>query len=85
MPVAYQVFLTDRAERDLDKLPEEVLPKAICIIAGLADDPRPRGCRKIGPKSWRIRLGDYRILYEVDDDVDEVVVYRVRHRGEAYR
>jgi len=53
----------------------------------LADNPRPYGCRKLtgSDRDWRIRVGDYRIVYEIDDQVREVRVMRIRHRREAYR
>jgi mRNA interferase RelE/StbE len=54
----------------------------------LAQNPRPPGCRKLhgsGHDDYRIRVGDYRILYEVDDTAPTVRIMRVRHRREAYR
>jgi mRNA interferase RelE/StbE len=56
-------------------------------LKALADDPRPYGCRKItGSKNdWRMRVGNYRVIYEVDEKAKAVKVMRVRHRREAYR
>ena len=56
-------------------------------IRTLAENPRPPGCRKLtGSKNdWRIRIGDYRVLYEVNDRVKAVRVMKVRHHREAYR
>jgi mRNA interferase RelE/StbE len=53
----------------------------------LADNPRPAGCRKLtgSDRDWRVRVGDYRIVYEIDDENREVRVMRIRHRREAYR
>jgi mRNA interferase RelE/StbE len=53
----------------------------------LAIDPRPPGCRKLhgGDNAFRIRVGDYRVVYTVDDAVLIVAIERVRHRGEVYR
>jgi mRNA interferase RelE/StbE len=61
--------------------------RVVETIQSLANDPRPPGCRKLsGSKNdWRIRVGDYRILYEIADAVRVVRVNRVRHRREAYR
>ena len=66
---------------------EKVFQRIIIHIKSLAETPRPSGCRKItGTKNdWRIRVGDYRIIYEVDDNVRVVKVMRVRDRREAYR
>jgi len=56
-------------------------------IRALAENPRPSGCRKLaGSKNdWRIRIGDHRVLYEIDEKVKAVRIMRVRHRREAYR
>jgi mRNA interferase RelE/StbE len=83
----YEVFLERRAQSDLDRLAPDVFRRIIRAVKGLASDPRPSGCRKlIGSQSgWRIRVGDYRVVYEVDDKVKAVRVMFVRHRREAYR
>jgi len=53
----------------------------------LRDDPRPRGCKKLrgGTDTYRIRIGDYRAVYDVDDEARTVLLLRVRHRREVYR
>ena len=83
----YEVYLEHAAEKDLRKLSGKVFHRIITHIKSLAQTPRPSGCRKItGTKNdWRIRVGDYRIIYEVDDHVRVVKVMRVRDRREAYR
>ena len=83
----YEVYLERRAERDLKKLPSEVFHRIIPNLKALADNPKPPGCRKImGSKNdWRIRIGSYRIIYEVDEQAKAVKVMRIRHRREAYR
>ena len=87
MSRVYQVLLERSAERDLRRLSAELHQKAISAIRALADDPRPPGCRKLaGSKTdWRIRIGDYRIVYEIADTVRIVRVHRVRHRRDVYR
>ena len=59
----------------------------IVAIQALAQNPRPPGCRKLtGSKNdWRIRVGDYRVVYEIADEIRVVRVNRVRHRREVYR
>ncbi len=81
----HEVYLERLAERDPRKLSAEDFHRIIGHIKALAENPRPPGCRKItGSKSdWRIRVGDYRIIYEVDDKAKAVKVMRVRHRREA--
>jgi mRNA interferase RelE/StbE len=83
----YQVLLERSAERDLRRLSADVHDRVIEAIRALADDPRPPGCRKLaGTKNdWRIRTGDYRILYDIADTVRIVRVNRVRHRRDVYR
>ena len=83
----YEVYLERSAEHDLKSLPPSIFQRIITQIKTLAKTPRPSGCRKIvGSKSdWRIRIGDYRIIYEIDEKARSVRVMRVRHRREVYR
>ena len=83
----YKVYIERTAERDLKQLSSQLFGRIIPKIKALADDPRPPGCRKItGSKNdWRIRIGDYRVIYEVDDAERAVRIMRVRHRREVYR
>jgi len=83
----YRVLLERSAERDLGRLSSEVHGRVIAAIQELANNPRPPGCRKlVGSKNdWRIRVGDYRVIYEIADTIRVVRVNRVRHRREVYR
>jgi len=83
----YEVYLERRTERDLKRVSLNDFHRIISSIKALAQEPRPDGCRKItGSKSdWRIRVGDYRVIYEIDDEGRVVRVIRVRHRREVYR
>jgi len=83
----FRVLLERAAEKDLRKLSPDMHDRIIAAIRGLAADPRPPGCRKlVGTKNdWRIRVGDYRVLYEISDAIRVVRVNRVRHRRDAYR
>jgi mRNA interferase RelE/StbE len=83
----YEVYLERAAERDLRRLPADVFRRIIPRLQALGENPRPTGCRKIsGSESdWRLRVGDYRTVYEIDDEARTVRVFRVRHRREAYR
>jgi mRNA interferase RelE/StbE len=83
----YRVLLERGAERDLGKLLPEIHDRVIAAIQALARNPRPPGCRKLaGTKSdWRIRVGDYRVVYQIADEIRVVRVNRVRHRREVYR
>jgi mRNA interferase RelE/StbE len=83
----YRVLLERAAEKDLARLSSEIHARVIAAIQALATNPRPAGCRKLaGSKSdWRIRVGDYRVVCEIADEIRVVRVNRVRHRREVYR
>ena len=83
----YRVLLERGAEKDLARLSSGIHDRVIAAIQGLARNPRPPGCRKLaGSKhDWLIRVGDYRVVYEIADEIRVVRVNRVRHRGEVYR
>jgi mRNA interferase RelE/StbE len=83
----YRVLLERGAEKDLSRLSTDLHDRIIGALQTLANNPRPPGCRKLAgsKKDWRIRVGDYRIIYEIADEVRIVRVNRVRHRREVYR
>jgi mRNA interferase RelE/StbE len=83
----YEVLLESHAEKDLKSLSPELFDRVIREIQSLAQSPRPPGCRKLrgSRQDWRIRVGEYRVLYEIVDGLQVVRVLRVRHRREAYR
>lgn len=83
----YEVYLERAAERDLRRLPVETFHRIVPCIRALAENPRPPGCRKLtgSENDWRIRIGDYRVIYEIDEGEKAVRVFRIRHRREAYR
>ena len=83
----YRVLLERAAEHDLARLSAQIHDRIIGAIQNLATNPRPHGCRKlVGSKNdWRIRVGDYRVVYAIADDIRVVRINRVRHRREVYR
>jgi mRNA interferase RelE/StbE len=82
----YQIELRRRAQRALDRLPESDFQAVIEAIKGLTQTPRPRGIEKVKTTGlWRIRQGDYRIIYAIDDNQQLVTVVRIGHRREIYR
>ena len=84
--MAYSVHLTHRADKQLDDLPSAVRSEVLAALVQLAETPRPHGCKWLRElESWRLRVGDYRVLYIVDDDADEVTVFRIQDRKEVYR
>ena len=83
----YRVVLTRAARRDLASLLKKVLKRVDTRILALAVNPRPHGVKKLeGPEGhYALRVGDYRVIYEIGDDPPTVHVFRIRHRREAYR
>ena len=82
----YQLRITGRAAKELRKLPNRTRARLEAAIESLADNPRPPRCVKLrGNAGWRIRVGDYRILYDIEDDTLIVTVLRASHRRDAYR
>jgi len=84
----YEVYLESRTEKDLKHLSQsrQDFNRIVVKIKSLAYNPRPKGCHKlVGSKNdWRIRIGNYRVIYEIDDRVKEVRVMFVKHRRNAY-
>lgn len=86
--MTYTLYLESRAEKELEELPNAVLHRIDAKLQLLKEMPRPRGVVKLKGKEaegWRVRVGNYRILYLIDDYKREVRVYRIKHRQEAYR
>ena len=83
----YQITFAKSARKQLQALARTLALRVIRSIEALAVTPRPAGCVKLegGVGLWRIRVGDYRVIYEIDDDRRRVDVSAVRHRRDAYR
>ncbi len=83
---AYRVVFKPSADKSVRKLPESVQIRIVTAIAELAENPRPHGCVKLQGEDelWRIRVGDYRVVYSIKDDKLFVLVVRVAHRKDAY-
>lgn len=86
----YRVEFTTSAAKELRKLRKTIQPKLMKAISSridaLATEPKPPGVEKVeGYDYWRVRSGDYRIIYSVEDEVLTVVIVRVGHRREVYR
>ena len=86
MTSVYRVEFTTAAAKEVRKLDPQVRRRVLAAIAGLERDPRPAGVRKLTgfDDAWRIRIGDYRVLYEIVDERVLVTVFRVAHRREVY-
>jgi mRNA interferase RelE/StbE len=81
----YRIVITSRAERELRRLDKSIKNRIVTAINSLAEHPRPHGCLKVkGENIWRIRVGDWRVGYQLDDSAQIVDVIRVNHRGQFY-
>lgn len=82
----YTVKLMPQAQKDLDRFSGKLLLRLEEAIIGLYDEPRPYNSKKLsgGGSRWRIRVGNYRVLYEINDESRLVKVYRIAHRKEVY-
>ena len=84
--MAYQVIIKKSVEKELDSLSAKLRERIIQRLLALEENPRPQGVKKLqGEESYRLRIGDYRALYSIDDKKKEVLVYAVGHRREVYR
>jgi len=84
----YRLNLDGRAGKDLDRLHEHNLRRVLPALVALRETPRPPGCKKLrgpGCPTYRMRGGDYRVTYSVDDTPQAIMVWRVRHRRDVYR
>jgi len=83
----YNLVVAQSAERALYLLPKEVIPKIISAMQSLADSPYPIGCRKMSGEenTFRIRVQNYRIVYEVHKKTITIIVLKIGHRKDVYR
>lgn len=82
----YEVIFTANVERELRHIPRTVLQRVLDRIGALAEDPRPHGVKKLrGQETYRVRQGDYRIIYTIEDHILVVTVVRIGHRSDVYR
>ena len=83
--MTYALSMLRRAQKALAERPKGDYERVRDVIAALAGNPRPVGCKKlVGRDGWRIRQGDYRVVYEVDDLNQRVVILDVGHRRDVY-
>jgi mRNA interferase RelE/StbE len=84
MPL-YKIEISETAIKQLNKLPQDITKDLIKAIQSLSENPRPSGCKKLkGRKGYRVRKGNYRIIYDVYDNILIVDVIAVGHRKDIY-
>jgi mRNA interferase RelE/StbE len=81
----YSLFLLPRVQKDMDRFGQKVLRQLLERVKSLAHDPRPPGSLKLtADEGYRLRSGDYRILYRIDEEKKAVYIYRIKDRKDAY-
>ena len=84
--MSYRVILPKSVQKRLDRLPDDVARRIMVRLGTLESNPRPADVKKLkGRPAWRVRVGDYRILYEIHDRELVVIVVTIGHRREVYR
>ena len=82
----YNIEIKRSAHKEIEKLPKNDLKRVLAKIESLAENPRSFDCQKLSAQEkYRVRAGDYRILYSIEDNVLIVFIVKVAHRREAYR
>lgn len=84
---SYRIEFAREATKDLRRIDRVWIPKIISAIEALTAVPRPVGCKKLvgSEHTFRIRVGDYRVIYDIQDNTLVVLVVRIRHRRDVYR
>lgn len=82
----YRVILPKSVQKELDRLSDEIANRILARLTELETNPRPPDVKKLkGRNAWRIRVGDFRVIYEIHDREQRVLVITVGHRREVYR
>lgn len=83
----YGLKVINKAYRELSRVHPDMGKKILKAIESLASEPRPRQSHKLAQSenSYRLRVGDYRILYQIDDEIQLIIVFKVGHRRDVYR
>lgn len=82
----YRIIVENRAAKEIESLPDDIIQRVTDAIKELRSNPRPHGVKKlVGEDGWRIKIRAYRILYMIDDKQKLISIYRVKHRRDAYR
>ena len=84
--MSYSIQILRRAQKELAQLPKQVYERIKIGILNLSQEPRPQGCKKLsGREGWRIRVGDYRVIYEINDSQQSLTILHIGHRRDVYK
>lgn len=84
----YKIIFDKSAEKDLDRLPKDIIRRIISVIAKLSTEPKPTRVKKLqaaDEELYRVRCGDYRIIYSIAEGIKIVNIRKIRHRKDVYR
>ncbi len=85
--MSYQITIKKIAAKELEALPAKLVVRITQAIYALAKNPRPQGCKKLKGQSgylWRIRIGDYRVLYTIEEQIKIIDIHKIGHRKDIY-
>lgn len=84
---SFRIEFARSVEKELRSIDRKWIPKILTAIEALADTPQPHGCKKLvgSEHTYRIRVGDYRIIYDLQGDKLVILIVRIRHRRDVYR
>ena len=84
--MSYTVILPKSVQKQIDRLSQDIGSRMIVALSALETNPRPAGVKKLkGRDAWRMRVGDYRVIYEIHDRALQVIVIQAGHRRDVYR
>ena len=84
--MSYEVSLPKMVQKELDRLPADISDRILERLTALEANPRPADVKKLkGRLAWRIRIGNYRAIYEINDHAHQIILVTVAHRREVYR
>ena len=83
--MSFQVILPKSVQKELNRVSHEIANRILTRLAGLETNPRPPDVKKLkGREAWRIRVGDYRVIYEIHDRILQIIVIKIGHRRDVY-
>jgi mRNA interferase RelE/StbE len=84
--MSYRLILPKSVQKEMDRLPDDIASRILARLAGLESNPRPADVKKLkGRDAWRIRVSDFRVIYEIHDRARQIIVITVGNRREVYR
>jgi mRNA interferase RelE/StbE len=84
--MSYKILILRQAQKELAQLAKQEYERIKEAVENLSNEPRPKGCKKLtGREGWRIRVGNYRVIYEIDNTKQALTVLHIGHRRDVYK